>query len=1060
MKNKSDKVSKLDINYQINYFKETKNIVQSSKQKQQLRQFDDIKFLNFQENYYPFDKQSQQDEYDEYGRTKKDIRTWGSKGRQQDKDIYSQSEIGNEENLENSEDVENNMNGEGDQNDIALDDKMNDQKDQDSQIDNENMLIQEQKKLTIQIQNNKQKQEDKLISNLMQKIAFYQFKKQQILDILQKNDQDLINFKPLASSEFIDEGKEAEIQMDIESEFSNQRYNTIIFLGNILNSYMKEINLEYQENLNNIQPSNLEQGFENYHISKKDIYPFHLSKQEFQTLNYYEFSPHYIQKPDAFKKNLQNKLSNEYRLNFIKLKFNKGVDKKLIEKIEENELILDLIPSTIFTKVIDLSLSTKNLLSILLSANCLASLSNFNILNIEGDDSIKDQKNKTNYHNYLRLLFDSILQQRALQSLSILNIPLFSQSFLASLQSIDIGQCYINSLQLESNISEKDQQDLLKIISCLPCIKYFQCQGLILDTLEKIELLNSILKRITSAKIVIVQLPNNFNFLFEFENIKFLEIHIGIKKQMLTNRKLENFFKSLSKSKNLKQLKFRFFLSIKKKQNQKNKEQYQENENQDDDIEEQQSQNNDDDYDNQNDNEDEEEIEEEDQSINSNEDEDEYEYDNSNNNRYNRQYQNGSSNYDDDEEEEEEEGQLLCEDEINFEKSYQFFNLLNDLEDLQDVEFELELSQNLAESLNSFLQQSKNLKKFMLKSNSKFTYNKYYQAFLQEFKLLNSSKVDFKNIYEIINSKQSLSNFHLNLKNYQIYYGKLREKDENYILNIEQKSLPLNNTGFNPINFQLPNLLEFNFKTSNENIDCYEQLNQILLSLQKSENLQQITIEIQNKYRDPDYYYGQKKQNNDEELKRQNFNSKTYKLFSNLNNLRQLFKVELQIDLDEILLNSLSEFIQSNKFIKQLYLKGANSYWGSNLVNLKGYSKLIQSLSESQSVKLISFGQFLDVYNITKSQLQQLQDEFTNPLVKLIENKNRNLATIEILQEFKEDDIELILKSLLASTVPITASFNYRITDKLRRSDILTKLYDQCKDKKIIKSESSGDNYW
>ncbi|KAL4489480.1 hypothetical protein ABPG72_002776 [Tetrahymena utriculariae] len=1069
MKNKVDKDSKLDIKYQINYFQQVKTTVQLSKQKQQQRQFNDIAFLNVQENHNPINKNN--GDNNGYGRRQR--------GRRRDYDddennnIYSETEIDSEENYERNEDAESGVDNQGDQqlglencsdnqNDIILNEQIENQNDQNTQIGNEQILIQEEKKQITQNQNNKQKQEDKLINNLKQKIIFCQFKKQQILNILQKNDQDLANFKPIAAADFTDEGKESEIQMNFDSEFSNQRFNTICFLKRCFQQYC-QIDLEYQEKLKNVFSSSLEQGFNNSKIVRKNFYPFYFSKQEMQSLNYYEFSSNYVQKPGAFKKNLQQKLSDESRLNFINLILNKDVNKKLIEKIEDNELILDLIPSTIFTKVIDLNLSTNNLLSILLAANCLASFSNFNILNIEGDNSILDQKNKINYHHYLRLLFDSILQQRALQSLSLLNIPLFSQSFLNSLQSIDLGQCYINSLQLESYISEKDQQYLLKLISCLPYIKSFLCQGLILDTKEKIQILNSILKKITCAKIVILQLPDNFDFLFEFENIKFLEIHISIGKQRLSNRKLENFQKSLSTSKNLKFLNFRFFFSIKKKKNQKKKEQVEENEqeslNEGDEIDEQQNQNN---MDSDNQSSDEEENEysddEEEQQVNSEEED----YDDDNYHIKSRQYNRNRRQHSSNQEDEYNEGQVLCDDEMNAQQSYKFFDYLNDLEDLQDIEFEIELSQKLTESFISFLEQSKNLTKIVLKSNEDFTDNNYFQAFLLEFKQLNSAKVDFKNIYEIISKKQNLQKFDLNLKNYQIYYKKISEKDSNYSLNIQQKNLPLNSIGFNPIIFQLPNLIEFSYKASNENMDYYQQLSWLLSSLQKSENLQKIKIEIENKYRD-ERSSKQKKQNSIEDLKRQNFNSKSHTLFSNLNNLGQLFKIELSIDLDEIILNSLSEFIQNNKFIKYFYLERACSFWNYSSVNLKGFSKFIQSLSTSSSLKLISLSKLIDRYEISKIQQQQLWDEIVNPLVNLIEKKDRNLATIEFFQDLNEDQIQSILKSLLESTSPINIKFNYQITNKVRRSENLQKLYDQYKDKNTLKQDKinqADDNDW
>ncbi|EAS02261.1 hypothetical protein TTHERM_00622810 (macronuclear) [Tetrahymena thermophila SB210] len=1055
MKNKLDKDSKQDIKHQITYFQEVKNIVQKSKSKQQSRQFDEITFLNYLENYNPINQSSESDQCDE--------------------NLYNENEIQNDENLEQK--VQSDADSQDDQqlDQENLSDDQNDSA-QNDQKDCEQELTQEQMNQNIEHQNNMQKQQDKQISDLKQKITFYQFMKQQILNILQKNDQDITNLKPITAADFTNEETYPENQMSIDSELSNQRFKTMSLINRFFSKYQHQLNLEYQEKLNNISSSSLEQGFENSKIKRKNVYPFYFSSQEIQILNYFEFSPNSVQKPDSFKKNLQQKLSEEKRLNFINLQFNKGVDKKLIQKIEDNELILDLIPSTIFTKVIDLNISTNNLLSILLAAKCLSQISNFNVLNIEGDNASMDQKNKSNYHNYLRLVFDSILQQRALQSLSLFNIPLFSQSFLASLQSIDLGQCYIDSLQLESYISEKDQQDLLKVIQCLPYLKSFQCQGLILDTKEKIELLNNILRKITCAKIVILQLPDNFDFLFEFQNIKFLEIHIGIGKQKLTNRKLENFFKSLSTSKNLKYLKFRFFLSIKKKKNLKKKEdnheQEHDNQNEDDEIEEQQNQNNED-CDNQNDNEEEEDNEEDDYEKEEDEDEQNQNIDSDDDEIYfgrrksSRRSRNYRVNYDDDEEEEE---QVLCDDEINFQQSYKFFNYLNHLEDLQDVHFELELSQKLAESLTSFLKQSKNQKKFFLKSNEDFTDNTYYQAFLQEFQSLNSAKVDFKNIYEIIGNKKNLQNFHLKLRNYSIQYQQQGEKDNNYVLNIQQESLPLNNIGFNPIVFQLPNLVEFCYKTSNKNIDCYQQLSYLLSSLQKSENLQKIDLLINNEYSD-DYQNRQKKQSEIEDIKRKNFNSKIHTLFSSLNDLSQLYTIKLSIELDEILLNSLSNFIQGNKNLKYLYLEGANSYWHASSVNLKGFAKLIWSLGKSQSLKLISFNKIFDFYGINQTQQQLLQDEIVIPLAKLIENKDRNLTTIELLQELKEDQIEIILNSLLASISPINIKFNYRITNSIRESENLQKLYDQYKDKNKEKNildrnrnnwcdYDDDENYW
>lgn len=50
--------------------------------------------------------------------------------------------------------------------------------------------------------------------------------------------------------------------------------------------------------------------------------------------------------------------------------------------IDENECILDLIPSTIFTKMVNFNLDFNNACSLLLAIKCLTSINNFNLITV------------------------------------------------------------------------------------------------------------------------------------------------------------------------------------------------------------------------------------------------------------------------------------------------------------------------------------------------------------------------------------------------------------------------------------------------------------------------------------------------------------------------------------------------------------------------------------------------------------------------------------------------------------------------------------------------------
>ncbi|KAL4462075.1 hypothetical protein ABPG74_000920 [Tetrahymena malaccensis] len=1107
----STKESKEKLKYQQNYFEEVSKNVELSKYKQQSRLYDDIHFFSEQENYNPlqwenynsyyyhFDEDDEEQvieqrigsdsSLDSYQMRKQGIsRSRSSENRSQsrsrsnssrsssrnpryrnsssegsikrqretnekkiyDIEISSEGEIVNEdERIQKKKDNPNDN-----CKDYELLNKQNDffeikeSKPANQQLNNGNHQLINEENVQRNVQQQKEKsskkkqnKEDIQIENLKQKINFYQFTKQQYLDILQY-------FKQEETNQMQFETQDSQISQENMLDQDDFKYKAIIFMNKIFNQSFKQLNLEYQ--VNNIRcTSGLEEGDQNNLIDRASQMDQFFSRQEIDALNYFEFSENTIFKPEQFKSNLQEKLSNEKRLNFINFTLGRKLDKKLIQSIDQNELLLDLIPSTIDTKVIILKLSIDNMLSILLAANCIASTFNFNLVIIQGIDYFRNHRKQDTsiYQNYLQLLFDSIIQQRAIQSLSIQDIPLFSKPLIRSLKNIDLGFTYIQNLSINNQICEEEQLDFLNILAQLPYLSSLDCQDFILDTTEKVKALNNVLKKLISAQIKIDYLPKNFNFEFQFEKLKHLQISLGIQKQQLTNRKLDNFFKSLSQSQNLKVLDVNFQQSYYQKQNKsKKKLQNRANRDQDDDNEE--------DFD------DGASAGEYDEQYDNYDEDDCQEYIEEDNNDESSSIQSDQDDSNEEEIEVEEvvnEEDKILEDDKNGKKNnqpLQLLNHLNNLMQLQDLHLNLELSQLLVDNLLEFLQKNKILKKFTLKSNENFTYNQYYQVFLQEFKQIQSARVDFKNVLEIISCQQNLEQVNLILQNYNIQYRKCN-KDENCSkIYLQQQQQPLYKDGFNLNSFKLNNLIQITYNSKNQSGNCHEQLNDLLSSLQISENIQKINISINDAY---NTYQSKSQQKPFEKTGEQ------YLLFQNLKNLRSLNYLQLTIKFDEILINSLSELILTNKNIREINLQGCQSN-ACLEQNFKGYGNLIRSLSSSclQSASLKFILQYNSYYflqnleqkvqeEFKKKHLKEIENEILHPLLDLIENKNRKLKKLTFFEKLDNElHSELILSSLLKDIQPLKIEFNDDMRRIFNKSEKLKDLYQQCQDKNVV----------
>ncbi|KAL4483640.1 hypothetical protein ABPG72_006706 [Tetrahymena utriculariae] len=1077
--------------YQQNYYQEISKNVELSKYKQQSRLFDNIHFLTEQQNYNPL-KQSdnydyryfQSDDDDEkkisqrsdssvssYHSSPRKRNTGGrrisrsrSRSRQsssernirrpsklQDNQIHD-NERSSESDMDNQDEnfKEKSDNHTGCQNEYQLINKQEDfieVEDSNSAIKQQNLentqLIDEEKQKTEfqkQKENSsmkKQNQEDILIEDLKQKINYYQFLKEQYLNIsqcfkLQETDQITQN------NQIQLETSDSQMLQENLLNDDDFKYKAIVFMNQVFN-YSSRVNLEYQTK--NIKcASGLEEGDQNYLISRQDqMYQF-FSDQEIDGLNYFEFSERTMHMPDQFKNNLQQKLSNEKRLNFIKFILDRKVNKKLIESITKNELILDLMPSTIDTKVVSLHINIDNMLSILLAANCIASTFNFNLLVLSGNNDVKKQ-NMSNYQNYLQLLFDSIIQQRAVQSLSILNIPYFCKPLISSLQNNDLGFSYIQSLSINTYIGVQDQLNFLNLLTNLPYLSSLDCQGFILDTAEKVKAFNNLVRKLVSANIQIEYLPKNFNFVFQFENLKYLKIRLGIQYQQMTNRKIDNFFKSLSSSSKLKVLFVDFNLTMHKKEKKSKKnQQNRANQEQMYDSEEDIDEDEEEDYE-QNENYGEQECQEYNEYEEEEDDDDD-----------------SSSQSDGDDNDEEEKGEEEVDNKqeemlendyngVNNNQSLKLLNHLNNLTELKNLKLNLELSQTLAYNLLEFFQKNKFLKKFCLYSNEDFTINQYYQAFLQEFKQVQSDRIDFKNIFEIIACQQNLEYVDLSMSNYSIKYQKCNKDENSSKMSLQQSVLPAYPNAFNPIFFKLTNLIQLDYSANNDNLNCHELLNNLLLSLQTSENIQKINISINDSYN----HYQSKQQ------------YEQFPLFQNLNNLRCLNYLELNIKFDEIILNSLSELILTNKNIKIIQFQGQNNNTYQEQ-NLKGYGNLIRSLSSSllQSASLNSLLYQTNNYfysrfkqeeqeEMKQKHLKEIENEIVIPLIEFIENKNRKLKNLTFFQYLdRELHNELILLSLLKDIQPLKIEFCSSMISQFQQSQNLKNLFKQCQDKMVV----------
>ncbi|EAR91095.2 hypothetical protein TTHERM_00430160 (macronuclear) [Tetrahymena thermophila SB210] len=1060
MRGRFQKDSKEQIKFQQNYFQEVSKIVELSKHKQQSRLFDNIHFQTEQENYNPITNNlSDNQQLDESFRssnssTERNIKSLNNDERIQDVEISSESEMVDEDKkIEDKSDSNNCDNNESDyefnEQEIINEFENSNKYEQDYDYDYGQQINQE--KLSGEVQKQKEKssmkkqsKEDILIEELKQKIDYYKFNKEQYLNILK--DFKLLETDQIKTNQIQLENNGSQILCDNHQDIDDIKYKAILFMNQVFNKQYNRINLEYQTK-DIINTMSLEEGDSNSSIYRScQMYQF-FSNQEIDGLNYFEFSESTLKQPDQFKINLQEKLSNEKRLNFINFELVGQINKKFIEKIDSNELIFDLMPSTVDTKVITLYFDINNMLSILLAANCIASTFNFNIVNIQGDGYLKKQERNT-YQTYLQLLFDSIIQQRAIQSFQIQNIPFFAKPFIKSLQNIDLGFTYIQNLSIQSSICEQEQLSLLNILSQLPYLSSLDSTRFILDTAEKIQAFNSVVRKLVSADIRIDYLPKNFDFVFQFENLKYLKIILGIQKLQITNRKIDNFFKSISSCSSLKLLVVNFYLTNYNKQNKSKK-----NEKNRSDQEQMYDNNEDDDIESEG------YVDDQDENY----DQDEYQ------DCQQEDYDDNGSNYSDQEDSdkqekelEEEEEEEIMQDEIieNYQnglknnQSYKLLNHLNNLKELHEIDLDIEISQLLADNLLEFLQKNKFLKKFCLKSNENFTTNQYYQAFLYEFKQIKSARVDFKNILGIIGCQQNLEMVNLKLGNYQIQYQKCNQVENSSKMHLQQKVQSDMLNMYNPIFFKLSNLIEFKYDSNNKNMKTHEQLNLLLSSLQASEKLQKISINIQDTQNYESEITGVITPINQECL-----------LFQKLNNFRFLNDLQLSIKFDETLFNSLSELILANKNIRIINLQGDNNYNQTyREQNCKGYGNLIRSLSTSflQSVTVnflfsCNNNNFYKKFDLKKQEelkekhIKEIENEIVNPLIDFIENKSRKLKNLTFFEQLDNElHNKIILGSLLKDIQPIKIEFNKIMKMQLSTSENLKSLYQQCLDKMVI----------
>ncbi|KAL4484860.1 hypothetical protein ABPG74_020037 [Tetrahymena malaccensis] len=190
-------------------------------------------------------------------------------------------------------------------------------------------------------------------------------------------------------------------------------------------------------------------------------------------------------------------------------------------------------------------------------------------------------------------------------------------------------------------------------------------------------------------------------------------------------------------------------------------------------------------------------------------------------------------------------------------------------------------------------------------------------------------------------------------------------------------------------------------------------------------------------------------------------NDSQYELFSHLIDLKELEILEIDFFFKQQLLNSLSNLIQNSRSLKSLSIT-RTPYKQAQL----DYSQLFKSLSNSKTIEQVYINLAIEQINQQFNQLfiQKWKEtkikHFYQPLCQMIQQSQNNLLHIQLLDDFNEEGMKLILASLLTLKEKIKyVTFSKRTMIQIKNQLKIDKKFKELFDKVNLKGYLVDPDY-